>query len=97
MPIMQAAHTLATVLAGQEASLAYPAMPVMIKTPALPLIVSPPPIRSTGSWSINELEDGIEGLFHNDRSELIGFALAGSATSQRANLTKLLPPILGST
>ncbi|NCV77588.1 MAG: FAD-dependent oxidoreductase [Burkholderiaceae bacterium] len=97
MPIMQAARTLATVLAGQEASLAYPAMPVMIKTPALPLIVSPPPIGSTGSWSINELEDGIEGLFHNDRSELIGFALAGSATSQRANLTKLLPPILGST
>ncbi|NCZ80700.1 MAG: FAD-dependent oxidoreductase, partial [Burkholderiaceae bacterium] len=54
-------------------------------------------IGSTGSWSINELEDGIEGLFHNDQSELIGFALAGSATSQRANLTKLLPPILGST
>ena len=96
MPIMQAARTLATVLAGQEASLAYPAMPVMIKTPALPLIVSPPPIESTGSWSINELENGIEGLFHNDQSELIGFALAGSATSQRANLTKLLPPILGS-
>ncbi len=97
MPIMQAARTLALVLAGQDASLAYPAMPVMIKTPALPLIVSPPPIGSSGSWSIKELEGGIEGLFHNDQSELIGFALAGSATSQRANLTKLLPPILGAT
>ncbi len=97
MPIMQAARTLAMVLAGQEASLVYPAMPVMIKTPSLPLIVSPPPLESSGSWSIKQLDDGIEGLFHNDQSELIGFALAGSATSQRANLTKLLPPILGAT
>ena len=97
MPIMQAARTLAVVLARQDASLVYPAMPVMIKTPALPLIVSPPPIGSSGSWSINELENGMEGLFHNDQSELIGFALAGSATSQRATLTKLLPPILGAT
>ncbi len=97
MPIMQAARILAMVLAGQEASLVYPAMPVMIKTPSLPLIVSPPPLESSGSWSIKQLDDGIEGLFHNDQSELIGFALAGSATSQRANLTKLLPPILGAT
>lgn len=95
MPIMQAARTLAMVLAGQDSSLVYPAMPVMIKTPALPLIVSPPPIGSSGSWSIKHLDGGIEGLFHNDQSALIGFALAGSATSQRAALTKLLPPILG--
>ena len=95
MPIMQAARTLAMVLAGQDSSLVYPAMPVMIKTPALPLIVSPPPMGSSGSWSIKHLDGGIEGLFHNDQSELIGFALAGSATSQRAALTKLLPPILG--
>ena len=97
MPIMQAARTLAMVLARQEASLVYPAMPVMIKTPALPLIVSPPPIGSSGSWSIKHIDGGMEGLFHNDQSELIGFALAGSATSQRATLTKLLPPILGAT
>jgi rubredoxin-NAD+ reductase len=97
MPIMQAARTLAMVLARQDASLVYPAMPVMIKTPALPLIVSPPPIGSSGSWSIKHIDGGMEGLFHNDQSELIGFALAGSATSQRATLTKLLPPILGAT
>lgn len=97
MPIMQAARTLAAVLAGQSASLSYPAMPVMIKTPSFPLIVSPPPSASTGAWTIKEVENGMEGLFYNQRSELVGFALAGSATSQRANLTKLLPPILGDT
>lgn len=96
MPIMQAARTLAQVLAGQDASLVYPAMPVMIKTPSLPLIVSPPPLGVSGSWSIKQLDGGIEALFQNDQSELVGFALAGSATGQRAALTKLLPPILGS-
>jgi rubredoxin-NAD+ reductase len=96
MPIMQAARTLAQVLAGQDASLVYPAMPVMIKTPSLPLIVSPPAKGSAGSWSIKSVDDGIEGLFYNNQSELLGFALAGSATSQRAALTKLLPPILAS-
>jgi len=96
MPIMQAARILAMVLAGQDASLVYPAMPVMIKTPALPLIVSPPPLGVSGSWSIKQVDGGIEALFQNDQSELVGFALAGSATSQRATLTKLLPPILGS-
>jgi len=42
MPIMQAARALAPTLLGQETALSYPAMPVMVKTPALPTIVSPP-------------------------------------------------------
>ncbi len=95
MPIMQAARTLATILAGQESVLTYPAMPVMVKTPALPLVVSPPPTDSQGAWTIQSEENGMEGLFYNPQSELLGFALAGSATAKRAALTKLLPNILG--
>jgi hypothetical protein len=34
-------------------------------------------------------------LFYGPQSQLLGFALAGSATTQRASLTKLLPNILG--
>lgn len=95
MPIMQAARTLAAILAGQVATLTYPAMPVMVKTPALPLVVSPPANDSGGGWTITHLENGIEGLFYGPQSQLLGFALAGSATSQRATLTKRLPNILG--
>jgi rubredoxin---NAD+ reductase len=95
MPIMQAARTLATILAGQESVLTYPAMPVMVKTPALPLVVSPPLTGSQGAWTIQSEENGMEGLFYNPQSELLGFALAGSATAKRAALTKLLPNILG--
>jgi rubredoxin-NAD+ reductase len=95
MPIMQAARTLASILAGHDSVLTYPAMPVMIKTPALPLVVSPPASGSEGSWTIKPVENGIEGLFYGPQSQLLGFALAGSATAQRASLTKLLPNILG--
>jgi rubredoxin-NAD+ reductase len=95
MPIMQAARTLASILAGHDSVLTYPAMPVMIKTPALPLVVSPPASGSEGSWTIKPIENGIEGLFYGPQSQLLGFALAGSATAQRASLTKLLPNILG--
>jgi rubredoxin-NAD+ reductase len=70
-------------------------MPVMIKTPALPLVVSPPASGSKGSWTIKQEENGIEGLFYSPQAQLLGFALAGSATAQRATLTKLLPNILG--
>jgi rubredoxin-NAD+ reductase len=70
-------------------------MPVMVKTPALPLVVSPPPTDSQGAWTIQSEENGMEGLFYNPQSELLGFALAGSATAKRAALTKLLPNILG--
>jgi rubredoxin-NAD+ reductase len=95
MPIMQAARTLASILAGHDSALIYPAMPVMIKTPALPLVVSPPASGSEGSWTIKQEENGIEGLFYSPQAQLLGFALAGSATAQRATLTKLLPNILG--
>lgn len=94
MPIMQAARVLAPNLLGQTATLSYPAMPVMVKTPALPTIVSPPAKGAVGDWKINPVEGGIEARFESADGRLLGFALLGSATAQRATLTKELPPIL---
>jgi rubredoxin---NAD+ reductase len=94
MPIMQAARALAPNLLGQEALLSYPAMPVMVKTPALPTIVSPPPVGTNGQWKISSTDGGIEARFESPDSKLLGFALLGSATAQRAALTKELAPML---
>ncbi len=94
MPIMQAARALAPTLLGQATPLSYPAMPVMIKTPALPTIVSPPAKGSEGQWRTTAVEGGIEARFESSDGKLLGFALLGTATSQRAALTKELPPIL---
>ena len=94
MPIMQAARALAPNLLGQEAALVYPAMPIMVKTPALPTIVSPPAKGAQGEWNITSVEGGLEARFESSDGKLLGFALLGSATAQRGALTKELPAIL---
>ena len=94
MPIMQAARALAPTLLGQVTALSYPAMPVMIKTPALPTIVSPPAKDTDGQWKTTTVEGGIEARFEAPDGKLLGFALMGSATTQRATLTKELPALL---
>lgn len=94
MPIMQAARALAPNLLGRMTALTYPAMPVMVKTPALPTIVSPPAQGALGEWKINPIEGGLEARFESSDGKLLGFALLGTATAQRAALTKELPPIL---
>ena len=94
MPIMQAARTLAPNLLGQALALTYPAMPVMVKTPALPTIVSPPAKGAAGDWKVNSMEDGLEARFESSDGKLLGFALLGTATAQRGALTKELPAIL---
>jgi rubredoxin-NAD+ reductase len=94
MPIMQAARALAPNLLDQKTVLTYPAMPVMVKTPSLPTIVSPPPKDANGTWKIERIDGGLVARFESGDSHLLGFALLGTATSQRAALTKELPPLL---
>ena len=94
MPIMQAARALAVTLTGQRTALTYPARPVMVKTPALATIVSPPAKGAAGQWKTNSVEGGLEARFESADGELLGFVLMGSATAQRGALTKELPAIL---
>ncbi len=94
MPIMHSAKILAANILGERKILEYPPMPVMVKTPALPLVVSPPTAGSTGTWQIETIEDGIIGKFIDENNALLGFALAGSGTKERAKLVSQLPAIL---
>ena len=94
MPIMQAARALAPVLLGQAGTLQYPAMPVMVKTPAYPIVVSPPAKGAEGKWNSTEVEGGMLCRFESNDGQLLGFALLGAATVERAALVKLLPPVL---
>ena len=94
MPIMQAARALAPTLIGQRTALIYPAMPIMVKTPALATIVSPPAKGVKGEWKTTAVDGGIEARFESADGKLLGFALMGAATAQRGALSKELPPIL---
>lgn len=93
-PLMAAARALAATLTGTPTDVAYPAMPVTIKTPACPVCVSPVGRDTEGLWEISGEAPDIKALFHNPAGELLGFALTGQAVKERMPLTKQLPDIL---
>ena len=95
MPIMHAARALAATLAGKPTPVTYPAMPVLVKTPACPTIVAPPPAGASGRWDVTATEESVKSLFHDASGKLLGFALNGKATAERAALAQQLPPVLG--
>jgi rubredoxin-NAD+ reductase len=94
MPIMHASRALAQTLAGKSTAVSFPAMPVMVKTPACPTIVAPPAIGAAGSWQVEATADGVKSLFNSADGKLLGFALNGAATAERAKLAPQLPPVL---
>ena len=94
MPIMHAARALGATLGGKPTVVSFPAMPVMVKTPACPTIVSPPAAGAVGEWKVEPVEDGLKSLFVDSSGKLLGFALNGKATAERAKLVPQLPPVL---
>jgi rubredoxin-NAD+ reductase len=94
MPIMHSARALAATLAGKPTAVSYPAMPVLVKTPACPTIVSPPPANAAGQWEVSADSESVKALFKSDAGKLLGFALNGKATADRAALAAQLPPVL---
>jgi rubredoxin---NAD+ reductase len=91
MPIMNAARALAQTLAGKRTDVAFPIMPVAVKTPALPLMIAPPAIGSAGQWTSTEAH---VWQFNNEQNVVTGFVLAGTQTSKRAEMVKLLQAAL---
>ncbi|WP_281648011.1 FAD-dependent oxidoreductase [Parendozoicomonas sp. Alg238-R29] len=92
MPLMACARALAKTLYGDETSVIYGAMPVTVKTPACPVIVSPP-AGNGGEWQIENAEGGLR-ILNKKGDKLLGYALTGSAVSERMKLNKLLPAVM---
>ncbi|ABI59778.1 NAD(P)/FAD-dependent oxidoreductase [Nitrosomonas eutropha] len=94
LPISHAGRALAATIAGNQTLLRYPAMPVMVKTPACPAVISPPDPGVEGEWKIQTVENGMKALYQDEAGNLHGFALLGTATNERNALVALLPPVL---
>lgn len=93
-PLLVQARALAGVLAGTADRLAYPAMPVLVKTPACPLVVAPPPAGVGGEWQVEGTGRDRRALFRDREGGLRGFALLGGEVTQRNALAGQLPPLL---
>ncbi len=85
-PLMVQARALAATLTGTPTPVAYPVMPVMVKTPVHPVAVLPPKPGSTGGWRVACGEQGVCALHVDAGGRLQGFALTGAETAQRTRL-----------
>lgn len=97
MPLMNQAKALAKTLADPNMAptkVVYPAMPVAIKTPSLPLVVLPVSGQYSDDqlyWQTTLTTDGMVMTAHpkDDTNSILGFVLAGrEAAKQRLTLTK---------
>ena len=48
----------------------------------------------TGEWQMEQTADSVKSLFVDASGKLLGFALNGAATAERAKLAQQLPPVL---
>ncbi|MDZ7595085.1 MAG: FAD-dependent oxidoreductase [Thiobacillus sp.] len=87
-PLMVQSRALAATLTGTPTPVVYPAMPVMVKTPAHPVAVLPPKIGAVGGWKVDCSDTGICALHTDAAGRLQGFALTGSETGRRNTLAK---------
>ncbi|MFT6190423.1 MAG: rubredoxin-NAD+ reductase [Oleispira sp.] len=91
MPLMASARALAKTLAGQPTDVIYGVMPVMIKTPVVPVVVSPPVLQ--GVWDIESSGVNVKALCRDDAGALLGYALTGTCVADKLALNKELPAI----
>ncbi|MEX6500793.1 NAD(P)/FAD-dependent oxidoreductase [Pseudomonas zhanjiangensis] len=94
MPLMACARALAQTLAGKPTEVRYGPMPVTVKTPVCPLVVSPPPRGRQGEWTVEGSGADIKALCRDGDGALLGYALTGSAVQEKLALNKELPPLL---
>ncbi|MGY2373654.1 NAD(P)/FAD-dependent oxidoreductase [Pseudomonas sp. SDO524_S393] len=94
MPLMSCARALAQTLAGNATAVSYGPMPITVKTPICPLVVSPPPRGTEGAWSVEGQGADIKALCRDAEGRLLGYALTGMAVMEKLALNKELPPLL---
>jgi len=94
MPLMACARALAQTLAGNPTAVSYGPMPITVKTPVCPLVVSPPPRGREGVWSVEGQGADIKALCRDAEGQLLGYALTGAAVMEKLALNKQLPALL---
>ncbi|WP_312947438.1 NAD(P)/FAD-dependent oxidoreductase [Stutzerimonas kunmingensis] len=94
MPLMAGARALAKTLFGNPTFVSYGPMPVTVKTPACPVVVSLPALDSVGSWTVEAEGNDVKALYLGASGQLLGYALTGAAVQERLGLNKQLPPVL---
>ena len=92
LPLMSSARALAKSLAGNLTPVVYPAMPVVVKTPACPVVVAiPPGDPNKASWRVSGEGINLQAMLMGDDDRMLGFALTGEKVKEKGALAKTLP------
>ena len=94
LPLMTSARALAKTLTGNATEVSFGPMPVTIKTPVVPVVVSPPKPELDGEWQIEVDGSAVRAEFRAPNGDLLGYALTGDKVSNKVALNKELPPLL---
>jgi rubredoxin-NAD+ reductase len=94
LPLMASARALAKTLAGTPAEVSYGVMPVTVKTPACPVVVSPPAVATEGRWIVEQEGNDVQAEFRNEAGDLLGYALTGAKVPNKVALNKELPALM---
>ena len=90
LPIMHEGRALAKILNGEDAKVNFPAMPVVVKTPAHPVALSPVARGASGSWQVQSSGAGTKMAFYDEQDKMAGFVLTGDYAPERSEMTKKL-------
>jgi rubredoxin-NAD+ reductase len=93
-PISLSAKALALTLTGQITAVQFPVMPVIVKSPALPVVSWPAASQQPGEWTIEGQELDWIAKFQSPSGVLLGFALTGKMVAQRLRLAKEMPALI---
>lgn len=94
LPLMASARALAKTLAGTPTEVSYGVMPVTVKTPACPVVVSPPAVATEGRWIVEKEGNDVQAEFRNEAGDLLGYALTGAKVPNKVALNKELPALM---
>ncbi|MCK0512401.1 anaerobic nitric oxide reductase flavorubredoxin [Aromatoleum buckelii] len=93
-PLSLAAQALAKTLAGERTGLRLPAMPTMVKTPAMPIQVGGVTVADGLQWTVEADETGLTGKAVNDEGEFVGYVVTGKHLGNGMALLQQLPALL---
>ena len=93
LPLMSGARALAKTLAGENTQVSYGPMPVVVKTPACPVVVAQSSVTQ-GQWTVEGEGNNLKCLFNDIDGLLKGFVLTGEKVVEKLALSKNLPALL---
>ncbi|GHB00818.1 NAD(P)/FAD-dependent oxidoreductase [Modicisalibacter luteus] len=92
-PLQASARALAATLSGKPTPVSYGAWPILVKTPACP-VVALPPKTTPERWRIEGEGHAMSALAEDKDGRLIGFALTGDCVRRKVELARAAPALL---